>query len=54
MRHELGIEKFQDIEWLVRFDYQSPYQTFNRNLVFGKLSTLFKVKNVEMHSVALN
>ena len=37
----------------MKFDYQSPYPSFQRGNVFGKLSTLFKIKDAKKFCVAL-
>ena len=38
---------------MVRFDFQNPYNNFNRNLVLGRFCTLFEVKQPEKYCLAL-
>lgn len=54
LQREFNFERFQDIQWLVQFDYQNPYANFNRSNVHGRFSTLFRVKELEKYSLALN
>ena len=54
VRREMNLDRFQDIAFIVQFDYQNPYANFNRSLVYGRFSTLFKVQELEKYSVALN
>ena len=36
-----------NIKYLCDFQFNSPYQGFDRNQVCGRICTLFRVKNVE-------
>jgi len=49
----LSLERFQDIQTVVQFDYQSPYQQFNRSKVLGKLAALFRVREPDKYCLAL-
>lgn len=53
MQREFNNDRYNDIQNLVQFEYQSPYQQFNRSTVLGKFSTLFSVKDAEKHCLAL-
>ena len=48
-----NIKYSDDLVPFVCFDYKSPYESFNRDLVLGRLSKLFTVKNVNKYAVAL-
>ena len=43
-----------NIKYLCDFQFNSPYQGFDRNQVCGRICTLFRVKNVEKFGVALS
>ena len=43
----------QELAALVRFEYQSPYQSFQRSTVCGKLCTLFRIKDPQKFAVSL-
>ena len=53
LNQEFSDEKFNDILYLVKFIYDNPYPNFNRSKVFGKFSTLFKVKEPEKYCIGL-
>ena len=38
----------------VDFNFPSPYPNFNRQLVYGRISTLFRVKDVNRFGIALS
>ena len=46
-------QNVNDLAPFVRFEYQSPYPTFNRDEVFGRLATLFSVQEPKKHCPAL-
>ena len=53
LQTEFNADQYQDIRDIVLFEYQNPYQNFNRSQVLGKLSTLFKVTEPDKYSLAL-
>ena len=46
-------QNVNDLAPFVRFEYQSPYPTFNRDEVFGRLATLFTISEPKKYCPAL-
>ena len=53
MNEEFNMERFQDINQYVQFNYNNPYPNFNRSQVLGRVAALFKIKDSQQHSLAL-
>ena len=53
MNEEFNMERFQEINQLVQFNYNNPYPNFNRSQVLGRVAALFTVKEPEKYCLAL-